>query len=881
MNILFGTASTFLASCSWSGYKGSDAAKKSSRFVPTSAPSLNVRSSLSSPEAVFSTTDENHKAFECKVVGIDSDWTSCDSPYDLSSLVDRGFEGEFKVRSVGSGKKAEGPEASQAFLRGIPANGVNGSVTAVAYASDGSKILGGSFTVFKQHVASGMAMLQENGDYAHFLDQFGGGSASAFAIQSDGKILVGGGFTSYGGNSSAPDGLMRFNADGSEDTLFNTNAGTGFASGGPSLSISALVVQSDGKILVGGVIYTYNGSLIPYGIVRLNANGTLDTEFVTNAGSGVSSDESTRVLALGLQSDGKILVGGYINGFNGDDNAPDHLLRLNADGTEDSAFRAAAAGQGMDYTVQALVVQSDDKIVVGGSFNNYAAADVPNYILRLNADGSEDTAFSALAGVGFDGVVTALAVQDDGMILVGGTFSSYAGDGGVPNRILRLTSSGAVDGDFSANAGVGMNASVASIALDSTGKILLGGQFTSYAGNAAASDLLLRLNTDGTVDATLSLSTGFNGTVSVVVAGPDGRLLVGGDFSNYGGSSIPANLLRLNADGSEDTTFSANAGAGISGSYGYINDLVVQSDGKILVGGNFTSYAGSEGAPDCILRLNADGSVDTAFHTNAGTGFNSGEDAGVSAIVLQSDGKIVVGGGFSTYDDEATPLGILRLNSDGSVDAAFSSNAGTGFNTGPSKLALQSDGKIIVGSAMGDFNGITMPNHISRLNGDGTVDADFSTQAGIGLDFPPITIEVQSDGKILIGGFFTSYAGNTAAPNHFLRLNTDGSEDTSFNTNLGTGPNDAVRSIALQENGKILIGGGFTAFDGDAEAPNSLLRLNIDGSEDTDFRAAVGVGFSSSVYAIALDSEENVLAAGQFSVFNEDVWAKNFYEFKD
>jgi uncharacterized delta-60 repeat protein len=232
------------------------------------------------------------------------------------------------------------------------------------------------------------------------------------------------------------------------------------------------------------------------------------------------------------------------------------------------------------------------------------------------------------------------------------------------------------------------------------------------------------------------------------------------------------------------------------GANNWVRSTVLQPDGKILIGGSFTAYNGT--TRNSIARLNADGSLDASF--NPGTGANDW----VHSIALQPDGKILIGGKFTAYNG-TTRNRIARLNTDGSLDASF--NPGTGADHWVNSIALQPDGKILIGGEFTAYNGTTS-NYIARLNTDGSLDASFNPRTG--ADHWVNSIALQPDGKILIGGYFDTYNGTTR--NRIARLNTDGSLDASFNP--GTGANDGVRSIALQPDGKILIGGLFTAYNG-------------------------------------------------------------------
>ena len=159
--------------------------------------------------------------------------------------------------------------------------------------------------------------------------------------------------------------------------------------------------------------------------------------------------------------------------------------------------------------------------------------------------------------------------------------------------------------------------------------------------------------------------TGFDSKVYAVAVQPDGKTLVGGSFARLHGWTGSPGLVRLNADGSLDTTFNA-ACTSSCGFVGVVSALAVQSNGKIIVGGGFTTYNGS--AVNRIARLNTDGSLDTTFNAASTVGFNSS----VNAVALQADGKIIAGGGFTTYRNSAANY-IVRLNADGSLDTTFNS----------------------------------------------------------------------------------------------------------------------------------------------------------------------------------------------------------------
>jgi uncharacterized delta-60 repeat protein len=182
----------------------------------------------------------------------------------------------------------------------------------------------------------------------------------------------------------------------------------------------------------------------------------------------------------------------------------------------------------------------------------------------------------------------------------------------------------------------------------------------------------------------------------------------------------------------------------------------------------------------------------------------------------------LVGGGFLNYDGMSSNK-IIRLNSDGSIDNTF--NTGTGLNLPASTIAVQSDGKILLGGFFTTYSGVTQ-NYITRLNTDGTIDTSFSGNTS-GFNNQVDTIVVQPDGKIFAVGNFTQYNG-VSSPIRVIRLNSDGSVDTSFGQ-AGTGANAQVWDIALQNDGIMYIGGIFSAYRGTSAL--GIAKINSSGGE--------------------------------------------------
>ncbi len=280
-----------------------------------------------------------------------------------------------------------------------------------------------------------------------------------------------------------------------------------------------------------------------------------------------------------------------------------------------------------------------------------------------------------------------------------------------------------------------------------------------------------------------------------------------------------------------------------------VRALAIDADGKILVGGQFSTYDGEETGYG-ITRLNADGSLDDTFVT--GDGF----DEIVYALAIDADGKILVGGAFNTYDGDTTNY-IARLNTDGTLDDTFVT--GGGFDEIVYALAIDADGKILVGGAFNTYDGDTT-NYIARLNTDGTLDDTFVT--GDGFDGETLSITIDLNGKILVGGAFNTYDGDTT--NYIARLNTDGTLDDTFVT--GDGFDDPVDVLAIDADGKIIVGGEFSTYDGSSVA--GIARLNTDGTLDGTFTTTGG--FNNNPNALHLDAEGKIIIGGFFTEYSGD-----------
>lgn len=352
--------------------------------------------------------------------------------------------------------------------------------------------------------------------------------------------------------------------------------------------------------------------------------------------------------------------------------------------------------------------------------------------------GQLDTSFSPAPGT--DSTVNVVVPQPDGKVIAAGRFT--LANGIARNRIARFNSNGSLDGGF--DPGLGPNGDISAAVLQPDGRIVVAGAFTSF--NGFPRNRVARLNADGSVDQSFGFSAGLNNTPLCLALQSDGRILIGGQFSQVD-ISQRFNFARLNSDGTVDSTFDPGIGPN-----GQVNAIAIDQFGRILIGGNFTGYNGF--ARGGVARVFGDGTLDPAFDPSVGTGGN------VFALVLQHNGEVIIGGRFVQFVGINRTF-LARIFSDGSLDQ--------GFNPVPDNwvqsLAVQADDRVLVGGFFTTINGFSR-SRIARLNANGSLDFTFDPGSGF---FGSLTndatqvrsLAIQNFGRIVVGGVFTSYAGVT------------------------------------------------------------------------------------------------------------------------
>ena len=644
----------------------------------------------------------------------------------------------------------------------------NSTVNSMALQADGKIVVAGIFDTISGQTRKNIARFNSDGSFDSTFNvavPSSAGAVTSVVVQTDGKILFSGGFSAIG--TATRNGFARVNADGSLDTAYNP----------PCFNGGVLAIQADGKVLIGNSC----GSTSFGGVSRLTTAGAVDATF--NVGTGANG---SAVQTIVLQTDGKIIIGGQFSSFNGQ--ARNGIVRVNGNGTVDTTFVPSTA-----FSTKAVAVQPDGKIIIARD-SGFAGI---NSVYRLNADGTNDASFNANQTQVGD--INALAIAPDGNIYEGGRMQiSGANFSVVFKPFLRLTAIGVIDAAFDPYvASPSLSAGINNIIAQPDGKILVAGEFNEV--NRQARRALVRFNADGSLDATFNLgaNTGiFNGTITAMILQTDGKIVVASSLPNVAADR----LQRLNADGSRDASFNVPLDTD-----GEVRFLALQPDGRILVGGTFTTIGG-QSRPGHLARINTNGSVD-AFNPI----FNSPSII-IASLLSQSDGKILVSGTFSQVNG-TNRNGTARFNVDGAFDSGFADNVFSG--SVPVYFAVQPDGKIL-----NVLNGYIL----GRLNANGATDNSFS---GATVKLPGnnpgsiLSVALQSDGKVLVGGQFTS--ANTVSRQNLARFNADGSLDSSFGNYGGATP-VYLNKIALQTDGKILIGGSFKMVNGFGHS--GLARLN-------------------------------------------------------
>jgi uncharacterized delta-60 repeat protein len=671
------------------------------------------------------------------------------------------------------------------------------------------------------------------------------------------KILIGGDFFAFAPGKYYPR-FARLNADGSVDTTFPQVFS-------PWGAVTCMAVQGSGnsaKILVGGYAMQLNDPDPDcfYDLVRLNFDGSLDSTYTPwSAPGGYISD--IRVNDP-LFPNNVLIFCSYPKNPDGSDGTY-YMLRLDA-ALNLSSPLAFIGDETVDGPIFGMARQSDGNYVICGQFqqvNNSGSWVSRNRVARLGSDlRTLDTFFSV--GVGPNDMVdqiSPMSTSDDRMVLAG-NFSTW--NGASRGYLVRLNANGTLDTNFPSG-GLGADDRIMRVNWfpDGSGGLIYG-YFRACNGQARGG--IAHLNADGSLNGAYANVTPIAGNarmVSSLATQGDGKIIVGGNFKGLGGKHH-CGLGRLNPNGSLDTSFKG-------GVVGYVNSVAIQADGKIMVAGSFGQCQGY--ARSNLARLNPDGSLDAAFKPGPGAGYNP--LFGVRQVVPLANGQMMITGNIETGQDMSAPA--ARLNSDGTLDHSFDASSfdipGTNWWYGD-RLAVAGSNYIIIGPTNGggylarltnsgevdtSFAPSAPVDHIQTM--DGEIDDLF----------------LQPDGKIVVSGGFSHIIDGTGSPparTAIARFTANGWLDDTFTPSLAPPPGaDAlnISAIARQPNGKVLIEETF--LNSGSYVGGKLARLNADGSLDSSFaigNLANGYFYNNAGHRILRLPNGKALIGGWFSSYN-------------
>ncbi|MBI5387365.1 MAG: carboxypeptidase regulatory-like domain-containing protein [Verrucomicrobia bacterium] len=745
--------------------------------------------------------------------------------------------------------------------------GANGPVHALALQPDGQCVIGGEFTRVDGTVYTRIARLQSVGVAdAFFNPGFGAnGTVYSVAITPDNKILVGGVFTRM--DTSNWVGIARLRANGDLDPSFNPGAGA--ANG----AVRAVAAQADRKVLLGGNFTLVNGQPRA-SLARLNEDGSPDGAFAVALNGAVQ--------AIAVQPDQRILIGGSFTTVGG--SARVGIARLLANGNLDPSFTGSA---NLNGAVNAIGLQADGKVVLGGTFT-LAGGSNSFYVVRLNADGFVDATFQP--GLGADAPVTSVSVAPRGQILIGGQFTHF--NLAARSHFARLRPNGSLDPVFVV--GTGADDVVRAVIVQSDSAAIIGGDFTlvndiprsrvarihgdekmSIASVEFAQSLFTAAENAGTARITVARSGDTNSTFSIGYGTSDGTAIRSVNYLTARGTltfapgqtsaTFDVGLLdNFTADGDRTVNlYLTNAPLNVDTS-GLTSSVLLIQEYLTAVRFSATNYGAANNGTNALITVLRDGAVTApvtvTFTTSNGTAlapwdylsvttnvaFAPGETTQTVLVPLGENPSAVGFKDFFVHLSNPTN-GLLYAPSNATVTIV--NNAGTIAFSSAAFSTLQGNDAIITLIRTNGANGaasielstvpLTALPGVSFLGTNLTVNfANQQTSASVSLTtyYNPALDGALSfavalsnpHGGVLIGG------DGTARVDLLYPATGPGGLDRSFQP--GVGANSFVSAVALQPDAgllKFIVGGAFTNFNG--RPHKYLARLNPDGAVDDSF----------------------------------------------
>jgi uncharacterized delta-60 repeat protein len=633
------------------------------------------------------------------------------------------------------------------------------------------------------------------------LDRYGNlvgtyASSTKFRNNSEWDLASSGELITYG-NSSGPAQLRKYNADRSVDTNFVATVAQGFV----------YDVELLGNTLwIGGNFQTVNSNVRPNLAVLNLTTGALDP----NGDLAVNGE----VDAI-RPSGGKIYIGGSFTKVNGVERF--RIARLNLDGSLDASFDP---GNGPNRSIRLIEFQTDGKPLIGSGFDRVDGVPTSWYV-RLEGEQtsgvirfvterielSETNEFVTIEVErigGSSGALSAQLVTVEGSALAGqhftatNVFVNYA-DGEFGRRMLRIP----IFADPT-----------------ETGPRTFSVVLRAHGGGSELT-VLLRDAERRLVTGTTFLTGGTNGTNDVrdVAVGADGFVYAVGNFLSVDGVAA-TNVVRFYENLTVDSSFALEALLHYgSGTPAPIQTMTVRTNGKVVLGGDFTRLG--ENASAGLAQVNPDGSFDDLFNANYTVSVGGTLESN-RELLVQPDDKLIV---------NSMGTRLRRVNTDGTIDTGFQS-ASIGSIT---KSVVGPDGMIYVVRNATGVNGQVIRIDSRGQTAQTIITATHRTSSGLTQSGRINEMAMEKDGALLIGGDFTHLNQTNMAP-RLARVSTNGLVDTNFVAQVGvTGltPRDTITAIEVLASGEILIGGKFTYVDQKMRPTLALLRR--DGSMSDDF----------------------------------------------
>lgn len=515
--------------------------------------------------------------------------------------------------------------------------------------------------------------------------------------------------------------VYRFNSNGELDTGFGNNGFVNLTGAIAGFSPQAITVDAKGDLYVGGSVDMDNNGLEDCLLMKILNSGELDVSFgfqgFIRTSFGVQKDF---ISFLAQQEDGKLLAIGDRE-FGG--NSHILIIRYLPEGKFDPTFgdggRFVFDQPFLGREVSDVVIQNDGKILVVGSSRVPSNSEEFSFtIIRLDVDGSVDQSFANKGLAVFaltqgSEIALAATLQADGKLLIAGTSSVNDSSGNL--LVVRVNPDGTLDTDFGVgglaviNSGKEVNVAKA-IGVSKEGKIVIGGFTGNNLRGRLETDLVIaQLNQDGTIDrgfgsngvTSTSIGNFFESIESLIIQS-DGKIVVGGYMivsQSQNGNTTNSFVARYVSDGKLDFNFGKEGIVRVDrvSSIDMINDVTLQTDGKIIATGR--TFVSRTSIDVLVMRFLPNGSLDSRFGRNGvvTTDFNVTVDYGIAAKI-QADGRILIAAGTNNYGSSA---GVVRYNQDGTLDKMFgeSGKVAIGFDgvtLFPKKAALQPDGKLVI-----------------------------------------------------------------------------------------------------------------------------------------------------------------------------------------